>query len=204
MTKDDCLQQFLDMTQPPLHLWRSVRFVGYAAKVMNVWVLLGGQIVLSGDDVQQETLIKIAEFPDFLAFVDVFPIAHFSRVLKDIVATEGIHMNWGGPVFRDIRFRQNEQHDQLTWYRPVPLSRSEASRFGAGQRTGFQWTIQNSFQIPQLGASECLQRANESIRRDTSFNGFDLQAVLLMCWINHIEQSAVGVVYGNGDRDLLA
>ena len=93
--KERYLQEFLDRIAPFRELWRSVRFSGYAGKIGDTWVFLGGRMQLSPKAVDCETLTMEADVETFFAFVKEFPIDSFQSALQEIVQTENIHLSLG-------------------------------------------------------------------------------------------------------------
>jgi hypothetical protein len=139
------------------------------------WILLGGRAALSDKVVQDQTLTRIADFPEFFAFVNEFSIERLNTVLLEIVRTENIHLNLGGPSFLDIRLRVDQLHDTLSCFPPMKFDRSTGQREFGSDRIGFRWTVQNGTQITQLGAG-ILERASELLRFRSHVNGVEALA----------------------------
>jgi hypothetical protein len=169
--KDRFLEQFLAQIAPSRHLWRSARLVGYAGLLKGVWILLGGRVVLSTKNIQSEVLTKVANFPEFLAFVDEFPLEGLDMFLRTTIQSENLNLNLGGKEFRDISL-QADKNNTVSWHQPAKFGRSHKSVFGLDS-VGFQWTIFNSLQLSQIGAMELLERVSEQLRLESDRNGVE-------------------------------
>jgi hypothetical protein len=174
--KERYFQEFLKQIEPFRELWRSVRFVCYAGKIESAWVLIGGRMELSPKALSAEALTKEAESDTFFAFVDEFSSQSFDKILHEIIQTENIHLNLGGgPFFRDIRLSAETQNNQssLSWFNPVRFDRRGFNFFGT-YPMGFSWSIQEQRQFGVIPAgSECWQKANEYLRRETHIDGVE-------------------------------
>jgi len=174
--KERFFQEFLKQIEPFRELWRSVRFVCYAGKLGSAWVLLGGRMQLSPKALSAETLNKQADFDTFFAFVDEFSSQSFEKILFDIIRTENIHLNLGGGAFfKDIRLSAESQQNQnsLSWFNPVKFDRRGFNFFDT-YPAGFSWSIQEQRQIGVIpGGTECWEKANEHLRRETHLDGVE-------------------------------
>jgi hypothetical protein len=176
--KERYLQDFLDKIAPFRQLWRSVSFAGYAGKIGDTWVLLGGRMQLSPETVNSEVLRIKADSDTFFAFVDEFPIESFQQILQEIVESENIHMNMGRTgFFRDIRLRlEDDPNHPLSWFHPHKFDRTGGNFFDT-EPVGFSWSIRSERQIATLPeAVLCLEKANEHLRRNTHIDGVDALA----------------------------
>ena len=180
--KERYFQEFLQKIEPFRDLWRSVKFVGYAGKIADTWILLSGRMQLSAKAVDSEVLSKEADFDTFFAFVDEFPADSFQQILHEIVQTENIHLNLGGVSFRDIRLRTEGDQNQnpLSWFNPYKFDRTGKNIFET-EPVGFSWTIRSERQIATVpDAARCLEKASEQLRRDVHIDGVQALAKKLM------------------------
>jgi hypothetical protein len=174
--KEQYYKEFLKQIGPFRELWRSVRFVCYAGKIDDSWVLLGGRLQLSPKALPAEILSKEADFDAFFAFVDEFSSQSLERILSDIVQTENVHLNLGGgSSFRDIRLSAESQQNQnsLSWSNPIKFDR-QGFNFFEMHPVGFSWGVQEHRQTGTIpGGAECMEKANERLRRETHFDGVE-------------------------------
>lgn len=134
---------------------------------------------LSPKAMDSEVVRIEADFDTFFAFVDEFPVKSFQQILQEIVQSENIHVNLGGgvPSTRDVRLRVgNDPSHPISWGHPLRFDRT-AGNFFEAEPAGFSWSVRSEQQIATLPeAVQCLEKANEHLRRNTHIDGLEVLA----------------------------
>jgi hypothetical protein len=168
--------EFLKQIEPFRELWRSVRFVGYAGKIGDTWVLLNGRIQLCEKAINSEVLDKVANFDSFFAFVDEFHSESLPQILQAIIENENIHINLGGPSFRDIRLSIENNQNTISWFGPNKFDRTSGNFFET-EPVGVSWSICSQRQIATFpDAVLCLEKASEQLRKEKHIDGVEALA----------------------------
>jgi len=135
--------------------------------------MLNGNVVLLSQQTRN-SFEKIVDLPDFLSFLCEISIDSLDDILKRLVETESIEVDWGENLPRVISLRAKEQ-ESITWFNPTRFDRSSKIPYRQG-KAGYLWTAMNTLQVAQIGVAGILQGTSEFLRARTSINGINALA----------------------------